>query len=275
MPAYRYYDPAPVNFGLLGEEKAASGSLTFYDLGTTDLRDTWSDADLNTANTNPVPLDSSGRANVNIFLDGDYSVVLKDSTGQTVWTRDVIPGGDGNLSIPAPTAGYFLTSPDGVNLAWAAVLQLPDPTGSTGQVPVTDGAGYVLADLPTIDPPVDPDIIVTETTFQAGNTDDDTKLLIQRGTGQAAASGSKTTTVNINFPEAYDGDPADVWVDITVTSPAATTGGAQVTHAVTSISLSGFTVKFVSGEQDSSSQWMITIPVDFKWRAEGNIEVVS
>ena len=80
MPAYRFYDPAPVFFDTLGVEKVENGTLTFYDIGTTNERDTWSDADLTVLNPNPVSLDSDGRASVNIFLDGDYTVKIEAVT---------------------------------------------------------------------------------------------------------------------------------------------------------------------------------------------------
>lgn len=50
----------------------AGGYVYFYEPGTTTAKDTYSDKDLTTANTNPVVLDAYGRAAV--FLNGDYKV---------------------------------------------------------------------------------------------------------------------------------------------------------------------------------------------------------
>jgi hypothetical protein len=46
-------------------------------------------------------------------------------------------------------AGWFLAN-DGINLLWRPVLQMPDPTGSTNQYPVTNGSGYTLVNIPQI-----------------------------------------------------------------------------------------------------------------------------
>src|SRR4249919_955462 len=112
MPAFQFFNPAPVFLDLLGLGLLDGGSLTFYDLGTTNPRSTWSDPglDVGDLNPNPVPLDSAGRANAPIFLDGEYTVVCKDSGGATIWTRDVIPGGDSALSIPTLDSDKFLTN---------------------------------------------------------------------------------------------------------------------------------------------------------------------
>ncbi|KRG69121.1 hypothetical protein [Pseudoxanthomonas dokdonensis] len=273
MPAYRFYNPAPVFPDLLGIEPVSGGSLTFYDLGTTDLRTTWSDDGLAIPNSNPVVLDSAGRANTNIFLNGNYTVVLKDALGATIWTRDVIPGGDTALTIPALSGetGKFLTN-DGVNLLWEDVRQMPDATGSTGQVPVTDGAGYVLTDLPEPEPPVDPDIVVdgTAKTFLAGVTDDETKYFVQCGSGSAPASGSENTQVSVTFPVPFDA----LWhINITQTHNGVTALGTVPSLTLTASSPTGFTVRFSTDENSDFSGWNITSPVPFTYEAKGTREV--
>lgn len=57
----------------------AAGKVFFYEAGTSTKTDTWSDSDLSTANTNPVILDSAGRAT--IFLGPTtYKVIVATST---------------------------------------------------------------------------------------------------------------------------------------------------------------------------------------------------
>jgi len=73
----------------------ASGSLTFYDTGTTNAKAVYSDPDLSVEATNPYSLDSSGRIAVNIYGSGSYTVILKTSTGATVWSRDEVFGWSG------------------------------------------------------------------------------------------------------------------------------------------------------------------------------------
>lgn len=70
----------------------ASGKVYAYEEGTTTAKDTYptrDDADNSTnANANPVILDSAGRAQ--IWLDGRYKIVLKDSADATIATYDEV-----------------------------------------------------------------------------------------------------------------------------------------------------------------------------------------
>ena len=118
----------------------ASGSLTFTDSGTTTPRTTWSDPGMTTPNPNPVPLDGAGRPDVDIWGDGTYRVVLKNSLGAVIVTLDNVSGPVG-IPNPALQAGKFLTN-DGTVISWATIRQVPDPTGQPdGNVLTTDGAG--------------------------------------------------------------------------------------------------------------------------------------
>jgi hypothetical protein len=62
------------------------GELYFYEAGTTTPKTTWADSAMQSANDNPVTLDSTGRAT--IFVRGLYKVILKDSDGVTISTWD-------------------------------------------------------------------------------------------------------------------------------------------------------------------------------------------
>ncbi|HIE0523812.1 TPA: hypothetical protein ACXJLS_000404 [Stenotrophomonas maltophilia] len=188
----RFYDPNPVYFDLLSNQPVAGGFLQFYEIGTTTPKLTWSDPGLTIPNANPVPLDSSGRANVNIWLSGSYSVRLTNSLGAVIWTRDVSDGSSSGTTIPPLEAGKFLTT-DGSVLLFAEILQLPDPTGSDGKVPVASGGVYVLQSFPTY--PTVP--VVTDNSVKTGT------ILQQWGTGTIPATGTKISSVVITFPTAY------------------------------------------------------------------------
>lgn len=72
----------------------AGGSLTFYASGTTTLLNTYSDKALTIANTNPVVLDSAGRAG-GVFLQNlAYKVVLADANSNVIWTYDPVYSSD-------------------------------------------------------------------------------------------------------------------------------------------------------------------------------------
>jgi hypothetical protein len=64
------------------------GLCYFYEPGTSTAKDTYTTSDLSTANANPVVLDANGRANV--WLNGNYKVIVKDSDGNTIYTEDNI-----------------------------------------------------------------------------------------------------------------------------------------------------------------------------------------
>lgn len=72
----------------------AGGSLSFYASGTSTPLATYSDSALTIANTNPVVLDSAGRAG-NIFLQNlAYKVVLADANNNQIWTDDPVYSSD-------------------------------------------------------------------------------------------------------------------------------------------------------------------------------------
>lgn len=66
----------------------ASGRVFFYSNFPTCsiLKNTWSNSGQTVLNTNPVVLDSAGRAT--IFGSGSYCQVLKDSNNNTIWTKE-------------------------------------------------------------------------------------------------------------------------------------------------------------------------------------------
>jgi len=86
----RFIDPIPQYTNDAGEP-LAGGKLYFYDSGTTDFRNTYSDAGLTTANANPVILDSAGRP-PSIFLQGNYKLVVTDSNDVQLSERDPVSG---------------------------------------------------------------------------------------------------------------------------------------------------------------------------------------
>lgn len=72
--------------------------LYFYVSGTTTPLNTYSDPLLTTPNTNPVVANSAG-VFPNIFLSGNYKVVLTDSSNNQQWTADPVLGVLGNATV--------------------------------------------------------------------------------------------------------------------------------------------------------------------------------
>ncbi|WP_440984903.1 gp53-like domain-containing protein [Xanthomonas sontii] len=243
-------------FDLLGIEPAAGGSLTFYAQGTTTPKGTWSDSELTIANTNPVQLDSSGRANVNIWCDGAYTVILKDADGTSIWTRDFDSGQGGGATIPALDNGKFLTN-DGSNLLWSTVLQVPDPTGAGGKILGTDGSNLIWQAAPTI-----PSLPIVNST----SSDKIGTLLIQYGSASAPASGNRQTAVSVTFPVAYD-QPAFVVIPI-VRNDTHTSGQQIAVPAEPVKTATGFSLRFDTDDFGQSNANIISA-VNFDWIAFG------
>lgn len=278
MSAYQFLNPAPLFFNIPGTDPLSDGgNLYFYDEGTTNPRDTWSDPALDVPhlNPNPVPLDASGRSTVAIWLDGSYSVELRDSNDDLVWSRDVRSDVAPGLSIPALVADFFLSN-DGSNLAWVDPIGaiFPDPTGSVDYILSTDGNNIFWIPQPEIPEPEQPEIVVTAasvlTAFQAGTSEDETKFFAQFGTGSAPASNAKTTSLAVVFTTPFATLP---YVMVSNTTGYVNGGDTQPTVAAVGVSTTGFTAQFSTQLGEGNPDSNIVVAVNFGYAAFGTREV--
>ena len=243
----------------------AGGSITFYETDLTTLKDTWSNPSLTTLNSNPVVLDASGRPLTDIWGDGSYGAVIKDSLGAVVETANNIQSGvDPGSEIPTLVTDEFLSN-NGSNLLWAPVLQVPDPTGFTNNILFTDGSVPYWGPVPT---PADPDIVVGAKSFQAGVSTDTTKFLIQTGTGTAPASGAYQTSLAITF---------DIVFDTVLYCSAQPIGDSQpgcpvVGYPAANATGTGVTFQFDIAEGNSSQSTFVNA-CPFYWIAVGLVTV--
>lgn len=86
----RYTNPTPQYLDQNGDP-VPGGLLNFFDTGTSTRKNTFSDAALTTANSNPVVLDSTGRA-PDIFYSGTAKVTLETAEEVQIWERDPVGG---------------------------------------------------------------------------------------------------------------------------------------------------------------------------------------
>jgi hypothetical protein len=81
----------------------AGGTVTFYIPGTTTPKDTWQNSGQSILNSNPVVLDSAGRAI--IYGSGSYRQVVKDSAGNLIWDQVTAEPGAGPISFGGTSSG--------------------------------------------------------------------------------------------------------------------------------------------------------------------------
>jgi hypothetical protein len=248
----------------------AGGQLFFYESGTSTPQATYTDSSLTTENPNPVQLNSAGVPEADIWMNGNYRVVIEDVNGNVLGTYDnvEIPGGSAQ-SIPSLVEGEFLTN-DGSNLIWQAIAQIPTMTGQSGKYLTNNGSAATWATL-TIP---QPDINVVE---NSGNLYGDLTsgssgalvLSIQAGSGSAPASGGSSTSASVTFPKAFVATP---YVCITPTTNTAASAGIPVA-AVIGAGTTGFSA-FFNNAVNTSAGGAINNQVTFDWIAIGIVSAV-
>lgn len=209
----------------------AGGSVTFYETDLTTLKNTYSDPGLTVLNPNPVTLDADGRLANDVWGSGVYGAVLADSGNVTIQTlNNIQSGADPGLVIPSLVTGDFLTN-DGSNLLWNSVLQVPDPTGSSGHILSTDGTLAFWATPSSVGVPT-----VTDGTSSIVLG---TKKWIF-GSGIFPATGTSTTTVSITFPDSgFSGLPYDISLTSTG-GPGVASGGGMLIMGAANRTATGF-----------------------------------
>lgn len=279
MPAaFRLLDPFKV---LLGDDgrPLAGGHFEFLDAETNDPKDTFGDRDLTVNNGPEVELDSVGRTSVEVWGSGAYRVRLYDAAGvmqaEAEWVE--IPGGEGQ-TIPTPVDGYYLTSVGGV-LQWAAVRQLPDPTGQDGKALVADGSGYAFQAFPTAPDIPEPNIVIDTVlrTLRVGTSDDPTKVKFQTKIDTAPATGNLASTKAVTWDEPF----TSIWFVVPVITTAGVSSvsppglpSVSVTGWTPGAPSSGVTVNFRQmTDAGNQSQDRINNPVPFVLFAIGTVEV--
>jgi hypothetical protein len=268
--AYRVVDPLRPFFDNQGRI-LSGGELRFYEAGTTTPKSVYADQDLSVDNGSTIALDSAGRPDDDVWGAGSYRVRVYDSAGVLIEEADPVsdPAASSGAVIPALQPDEFLTN-DGSNLVWEPILQVPDPTGSSGKVLGTDGANLVWQSLPEVEQPADPDVTVAADSFRAGTSASTTKFLIQRGSATAPASGSNTTQASVTFPVPFD----TVWHVSIMPTTNSQPGGPVVWNLTAAPATTGFTAQFDVAEGTSSGANIVN-PVPFTWVAFGTKIVTS
>lgn len=262
---FRFYNPAPVFHDLLGLDPCNGGSLTFCELGTTTPKATWADREQTIPNENPVPLDSAGRSNTNIWLDGGYTVTLRAGDGTVVWARDVDSGQGAGAALPPMEPGKFLTT-DGSNWLLADVRQLPDYSdadeGSTVRI-----ASGIPGWFPPAEPPPMP--VTPNADKVIIKTGGDTDWMILKGQGTSLATGLQRSSLAVSFATKFK---AGTTPHVSLTpAPGTQSSGASVNAYLSGIpTANGFTAVFDVVE-GNPSEANVNTNIVFQWIAEGQV----
>lgn len=132
--------PAGYQFFDANGDPLASGTVRFYETGTTTDKAIYSNPGLSVAVSNPYSLNSSGRLAVNIYGSGDYTVLVKDSSTVTIFSRDDVFGWDESSFTQTGTGAVERT----VSAKLADIISAKD-FGATGDGSTNDTAALQAA----------------------------------------------------------------------------------------------------------------------------------
>lgn len=86
--------PADQSFLDGNGDPLSGGLLNFYETNTSTRKNTYSDNGLTTANDNPIVLNSSGKLDVDVWGDGEFKLIVTNSSGGSSKTYDPLIGYD-------------------------------------------------------------------------------------------------------------------------------------------------------------------------------------
>lgn len=267
--AERLFDPNAVYFDTDGVTPCAGGTLTFSETGTSTPKSVYGEKELSTDNGNIIDIGVDGRAEVEIWGEGAYRVILKNENGDVVWTRDnVILAADAAelLALPDPSGeddGAFLRVNGGVAEWDGGVPTLPDPTGNDGKRLVVSSDVYIL-ETPPADPTIPTDGVAQSSGYLRIGT-----VGIKFGSDTAPSAAAQTTSKAITFAAAFAATPL---VFITPQVGTVTGEGGGVECHATSVSTTGFTASMFAPDMgDVVGSENITGSVPFAWVAIGTV----
>lgn len=84
--------PAGYQFFDANGAPLAAGTVRFYATGTTTDKAVYTNKAMSASMSNPYTLDAAGRLAVNAYGTGDYTVLVKNSAGTTIFSRDSVFG---------------------------------------------------------------------------------------------------------------------------------------------------------------------------------------
>ncbi len=220
--------PGKVQFADANGHPYALGTIDTYIVNTSTPKTTWTNAGKSASNTNPITLDSAGRAI--IYGDGSYRFVLKDHDGNTIWdqpTSSLVSDAMAPV-ILAPTiadAVVLLGTQDAIDAAIAteATARIAgDAANSTALGVEISVRGTAVTDLQTALTTEANTRIAADAAEAVLRAAGDANLQSQIDSGTALPPGSVTQTgssvsngsgdISVTFPVPYAGNIASFTV---------------------------------------------------------------
>ena len=128
--------PGEITFVDANGAPIAGGTVQFYVPSTTTPKDTWQDAGQSVLNTNPVVLDSAGRAI--IYGSGSYRQIVKDQFGNLVWDQLTADSTSLGVIVTGGTSGGTANAQTVTAATWSGARTVcrqraadNEPTGGT------------------------------------------------------------------------------------------------------------------------------------------------
>jgi hypothetical protein len=236
--------PAELQFCDLDGHPFAGGTLEMYVVGTTTPKDTWRDPAGTVLNTNPIILDSAGRAL--IYGDGGYRTILRDASGNLIWDQPSFTYVSSAMAPVVgapdlPTARQAMGITDAINAE--ATLRANADAAETARAEAAEATLQHNIDTIALTPgPAGP----TGPAGAAGST------VVQAGSGFTDSSGA----VTISFPTPF----------ANIDGVVACSTSPKWWAAVTRYSNTDFTV--ITTSPLAGGSWQ-SGPIGFTWIARG------
>lgn len=253
-------------------QPVAAGTLTVYQNGTTTLANIYSDAALTTPQTNPYTLNSLGQVPGAIFYNETVRLLLKDSSGATIWQLD-----DVNVEADADALINLLAA-KGCAFTYADVVSAGYTITAGDVVRGSNGNTYKYNSGSVVDPVTDTpydqdtglsnsgawtDIVIANAPLTPGSstiTDIEADVTALQ-TSVAALETSLTASNGLQISNGTDADH-----DIDIAAGAIQDSGGSVTLVLSSVLTKQIDANWAAGDDAGGFPSLLSLAADTWYR---------
>lgn len=250
----------------------AGGSLAFFETDGTTPKEVWADEAKGTSLGFTVDLDASGRAESDVWLDGEYTVQLLNADDAQVWLRENVRAATSDsFALPDPSGGTDgqVVGIDTGEYVLLDIEGLPDPTGFSN--------GYLATDGETWFPATFPEAVEYDEENLPGGFDDQTGSYYfdsgqkrdQWGHGTVPTAAALTSSVAVTFPVPFADTNYAISVIAGAVGVTSNSPSGSPSMQFTNKSTTGFTANAFVGEENTGGSDTITSSIPFDYIAVG------